>query len=175
MRVDMANRIELATTLFFVWKNSDPPPALLAGLGSVRVTLRLIDNKPSMVQIMGCRRAGDNPIIWTNDGTVYWRIYEIRPRWVKGRWPRRSFWRHIRFSDYIAIVFVFTVYCVLGTSLLLWIYAPIYSYYCPYKHYLLPMCFKCLNILLLYILCIYSFMYWKSGTSDLLVLMFFVL
>ena len=38
MRVDMANRIELATTLFFVWKNSDPPPALLAGLGSVRVT-----------------------------------------------------------------------------------------------------------------------------------------
>ena len=37
MRVDMANRIELATTLFFVWKNSDPPPALLAGLGSVRV------------------------------------------------------------------------------------------------------------------------------------------
>ena len=79
------------------------------------VALRLIDNKPSMVQIMGCRRAGDNPIIWTNDGTVYWRIYEIRPRWVKGRWPRRSFWRHIRFSDYIAIVFVFTVYCVLGT------------------------------------------------------------
>ena len=38
MRVDMANRIELPTTLFFVWKNSDPPPALLAGLGSVRVT-----------------------------------------------------------------------------------------------------------------------------------------
>ena len=38
MRVDMANHIELATTLFFVWKNSDPPPALLAGLGSVRVT-----------------------------------------------------------------------------------------------------------------------------------------
>ena len=33
----------------------------------------------------------------------------------------RSSWRHIRFSDYIAIVFVFTVYCVLGTSLLLWI------------------------------------------------------
>ena len=139
------------------------------------VALRLIDNKPSMVQIMGCRRAGDNPIIWTNDGTVYWRIYEIRPRWVKGRWPRRSFWRHLRFSDYITIVFVFTVYCVLGTSLLLWIYAPIYSYYCPYKHYLLPMCFKCLYILLLYILCIYLFMYWKSGTSDLLVLMFFVL
>ena len=132
--------------------------------------------KTSMVQIMGCRRAGDNPIIWTNDGTVYWRIYcEIRPRWVKGRWPRRSSWRHIRFSDYIAIVFVFTVYCVLGTSLLLWIYAPIYSYNCPYKHYLLPMCFKCLYILPLYILCIYSFMYWKSGTSDLLVLMFFVL
>ena len=24
---------------------------------------------------MGCRRVGDNPIIWTNDGTVYWRIY----------------------------------------------------------------------------------------------------
>ena len=81
---------------------------------------------------------------------------------------------HIRFSDYIAIVFVFTVYCVLGTSLL-WIYVPIYSYYCPYKHYLLPMCFKCLYILPLYILCIYSFMYWKSGTSDLLVLMLFVL
>ena len=35
MRVDMANRSEVATTLFFVWKNSDPP--LLAGLGSVRV------------------------------------------------------------------------------------------------------------------------------------------
>ena len=77
---------------------------------------------PSMVQIMGCRRAGDNPITWTKNGTVYWRIYcEFRPRWVKGRWPRRSSWRHIRFSDYIAIVFVFTVYCVLGTSLLLWI------------------------------------------------------
>ena len=125
---------------------------------------------------MGCRRAGDNPIIWTNDGTVSWHIYcEIRPRWVKGRWPRRSSWRHIGFSDYVAIVFVFTVYCVLGTSLLLWIYAPIYSYYCPYKHYLLPMCFKCLYILplyILYILCIYTFMYWKSGTSDLLVLMF---
>ena len=74
-----------------------------------------------------------------------------------------------------ANVFVFTVYSVLGTSLLLWIYAPIYSYYCPYKHYPLPMCFKCLYILPLYILCIYSFMYWKSGTSDLLVLMFFVL
>ena len=135
--------------------------------------------KPSMVQKMGCRRAGDNPIIWTNDGTVSWHIYcEIRPRWVKGRWPRRSSWRHIGFSDYVAIVFVFTVYCVLGTSLLLWIYAPIYSYYCPYKHYLLPMCFKCLYILplyILYILCIYTFMYWKSGTSDLLVLMFFVL
>ena len=29
---------------------------------------RLIDNKPSMVQIMGCRRAGDNPIIWTING-----------------------------------------------------------------------------------------------------------
>ena len=41
MRVDMANRIELATTLFFVWKNSDPPPALLAGLGSVRVNIWL--------------------------------------------------------------------------------------------------------------------------------------
>ena len=35
--------------------------------------------------------------------------------------------------------------------------------------------FKCLYILPLYILCIYSFMYWKSGTSDLLVLMLFVL
>ena len=34
------------------------------------VAWRLIDNKPSMVQIMGCRRAGDNPIIWTNDDTV---------------------------------------------------------------------------------------------------------
>ena len=34
------------------------------------VAWRLIDNKPSMVQIMGCRRAGDNPIIWTNDSTV---------------------------------------------------------------------------------------------------------
>ena len=111
-----------------------------------------------------------------NDGTVYWRIYcEIRPRWVKGRWPRRSSWRHIRFNDCIAIVFVFTVYCVLGTSLLLWIYAPIYSYICPYKHFLLPMCFKCLYILPLYILCIYSFMYWKTGTIDLLVLMLFVL
>ena len=65
-------------------------------------------------------------------------------------------------------------YCVLGTSLLLWIYAPIYSYYCSYKHYLLPMCFKCLYILPLYILCIYSFMYWKSVNSDLLVLMLFV-
>ena len=51
----------------------------------------------------------------------------------------------------------------------------IYSYYCPYKRYLLPMCFKCLYILPLYILCIYSFMHWKSGTSDLLVLMLFVL
>ena len=87
----------------------------------------------------------------------------------------RLYTRHIRFSDYIAIVFVFTVCCVLGTSLLLWIYAPIYSYYCPYKHYLLPVCFKCLYILPLYILCIYSFTYWKSGTSDLLVLMLFVL
>ena len=34
------------------------------------VTWRLIDNKPSMVKIMGCRRAGDNPIIWTIDGIV---------------------------------------------------------------------------------------------------------
>ena len=34
---------------------------------------------------------------------------------------------------------------------------------------------KCLYILPLYILCIYSFMYWKSGTRDLLVLMLFVL
>ena len=32
------------------------------------VAWRLIDNKPSMVQIMGCRRAGDNPIIWTING-----------------------------------------------------------------------------------------------------------
>ena len=90
-------------------------------------------------------------------------ILRISASMSKGRWPRPSSWRR----DYIAIVFVFTVYCVLGTSLLLWIYAPIYSYYCPYKHYLLPMCFKCLYILPLYILCIYSFMYWKSGTSDL--------
>ena len=43
------------------------------------VAWRLIDNKPYMVQIMGCRRAGDNPIIWTIDG-----IYcETRPRWVR--------------------------------------------------------------------------------------------
>ena len=34
------------------------------------------------------------------------------------------------------------------------VYAPIYSYYCPYKHYPLPMCFKCLYILPLYILCV---------------------
>ena len=74
------------------------------------VAWRLIDNKPFMVQIMGCRRAGDNPIIWTNDGTVYWCIYcKIRPPWVKGRWPRRSSWRHIHFSDYIAI----RIYCIL--------------------------------------------------------------
>ena len=32
------------------------------------VAWRLIDNKPSMVQIMGCRWAGDNPIIWTING-----------------------------------------------------------------------------------------------------------
>ena len=117
------------------------------------VAWRLIDNKPSMVQIMGCHRAGDNPIIWTNDGIGYWRIYcESRPRWVRdGDRGDPASWRHIRFCDYIAIVFVFTVHCVLGTSLLLWVYAPIYSYYCPYKHYLLPMCFKCLYILPLYI------------------------
>ena len=84
----------------------------------------------------------------------------------KGRWPRRSSWRHIRFSDYIAIVFVFTVYCILGTSLLLWIYAPIYSYHCPYKHYLLPMCFKCLYILPLYILCIYSLCIESRGPAT---------
>ena len=41
--------------------------------------------------------------------------------------------------------------------------------------FIIRMCFKCLYILPLYILCIYSFMYWKSGTSDLLVLMLFVL
>ena len=34
---------------------------------------------------------------------------------------------------------------------------------------------KCLYILPMYILCTYSFMYWKSGTSDLLMLMLFVL
>ena len=48
------------------------------------VAYRLIDNKPSMVQIMDCRRPGDNRIIWTNDATVYWRIYcDIRPRLVR--------------------------------------------------------------------------------------------
>ena len=50
MRVDMANRIELATTLFFVWKNSDPPPALLAGLGSVRVRCHII----IVLQLLPC-------------------------------------------------------------------------------------------------------------------------
>ena len=52
------------------------------------VAYRLIDNKPSMVQIMGCRRAGDYPIIWTINGIVFWRIYcETRPRWVRdGDW-----------------------------------------------------------------------------------------
>ena len=113
------------------------------------VAWRLIDNKPSMVQIMGCRRAGDKPIIWTIDG-----IYcETRPRW-----PRRSSWRHKRFSHYIAIVFVFTVYCVLWTSLLLWIYVPIYSYHCPYKHYLLPMCFE-MPLYLTIVYFVYSFIY----------------
>ena len=35
----------------------------------------LTDNKPSLVQIMGCCRKRRWAIIWTNDGIVYWRIY----------------------------------------------------------------------------------------------------
>ena len=31
--------------------------------------------RPFMVQIMGCRRAGDNPIIWTIDGIVFTDAY----------------------------------------------------------------------------------------------------
>ena len=69
----------------------------------------------------------------------------------------------------------YRIRCFRNITVFLWIYAPIYCYHCPYKHYLLPMCFKAVYILPLYSLCIYSCMYWKSGTSDLLVLMLFVL
>ena len=90
-------------------------------------------------------------------------------------WLGRSSWRHIRFIDKTAMRSYLPLYNILGTSLLLCICMPIYSYHRPYNYYILPVCFECLYILPLYILCIYSFMYWKSGTSDLLVLMLFVL
>ena len=135
------------------------------------VAWRLIDNKPSMVQIMGCRPAGDNPIIWTNDGIAYWRIYcETRPRWVRDG-------EAIILATYTfqwLYRYCIRIYCILcfrNITLIVDLCA-IYSYYCPYEHDLLPMRFKCLYILPL---CIYSSMYWKSGTSDLLVLMLFVL
>ena len=48
------------------------------------------------------------------------------------------------------------------------------SYHSSYEHYLYR-CVLCIAILSLFMLRIYSFMYWKSWTSNLLVLMSFVL
>ena len=109
---------------------------------------------------------------WSYQSLALNRLYILHVYTVGTLWPS---WWHMRFSDYIVIIFLFTVYSVLGTSLLLWIYESIYSYHCPYKNYILPMCFTCLCILPLYVLCICSFKYGKLGTSDLLVLMLFVL
>ena len=67
----------------------------------------------------------------------------------------------------------------------IWFYMYIYSYRCPYKYYyiliivllkqLLFLCVLCIIILLLCKLCIHSFMHWKSGSGNFLVLMLFVL
>ena len=135
------------------------------------VAWRLIDNKPSMFQIMGCRRAGDNPIVWTIDG-VY---YETRPRWVRDG-DRGDHPGDIYVSVIISLLYSYLLYTVLYEHHSYCRFMRLFTLIIVLINIIFYLCvLKCLYILPLYILCIYSFMYWKSGTSDLLVLMLFVL
>ena len=82
----------------------------------------------------------------------------------------------------ICIYFIQCLINVILTYDFIWIFilsmsleSPFCSYHSSHKHYLYRFVYVlCIAILPLFMLRIYQFMYWKSGTSDLLVLKLFV-
>ena len=72
-------------------------------------------------------------------------------------------------QSFMNVILYYDVICISILSVCLEI--PVCSDHPSYEHYLYP-CFLCISFSPLFMLHIYSCMYWKSGTSDLLVLMF---
>ena len=72
---------------------------------------------------------------------------------------------------FMNIIVTYDFKCI--SFLLLSLELPLSSYHSSYEHYLHP-CVVCISISPMFMLRIYSFMCWRSGTSDLLVLMLFV-
>ena len=72
---------------------------------------------------------------------------------------------------FMNVIFYYDFICI--SVLSLWLEIPVYSNLSSYERYFNPRAL-CISIAPLLMLRIYPCMYWKSGTSDLLVLMFFL-